>query len=66
MPLVTLSNQIKNPVQIVDIFEKNLGKATFGPYYTHHTVDCDQPYDVDFSNVFKALHSAVHSKAPLL
>jgi len=31
MPLVTLSNQIKNPVQIVDIFEKNLGKATFGP-----------------------------------
>jgi len=29
-------------------------------------VDCDQPYDVDFSNVFKALHSAVHSKAPLL
>jgi hypothetical protein len=34
--------------------------------HTHRTVDCDQPYDVDFANVFKALHSVVHSKAPLL
>jgi hypothetical protein len=31
MPLVTLSNKIKNPVQIVDIFEKKSEKATFGP-----------------------------------
>lgn len=56
MPLVTLSNQIKNPVQIVDIFEKNSEKATFGPYYTHHTVDCKAPCVQYLLCIFNSLH----------
>lgn len=31
MPLAATVKKIKNPVQIVDIFEKKSEKATFGP-----------------------------------